>query len=166
MTIISSTVWDSGSTTWDSGSTLWDSHRRIDGTTANLTLATFGATVVRPPIAATTAALTLSEFTASITRPPIDITVALLTLAANDASVIRPPVAVTTAALTLSGLTANVTRTTNVSTDTLGLTAYAADIDHTQEIVVGNLPALVITELSGTVILTSRNLTFFLSPII
>lgn len=165
MTIISSTVWDSGSTTWDSGSTLWDPHRRIDGTVVNLTLSTFGASVIRPPIAATTAALTLSEFTASITRPAIDISLAVLTLAANDAAVIRPAIDTTTAALTLSGLTANVTRTTNVSIDALELTTYAADVDHPQIITVGNRPALVLTEFGGQITLTSRNLTFFLSPV-
>lgn len=167
MTIISSTVWDSGSTTWDSGSTLWDSHRRIDGTTANLTLATFGATVTRPVISTTTVALTLSKFTASITRPKVDITVAALTLAANDASVIRPAIGIVNVpALSLSESLANVTRTTNVSLDTLVLTEYLVDVGYTHIVSVGNTPNLTITDSDTVITFTNRNLTFFLSQII
>jgi hypothetical protein len=124
MTIISSTVWDSGSTTWDSGSSLWDPHRQIDGTVDSLALAAFGATVTRPPIEATTATLTLSAFTASITRPPI-----------------------------------------NVTLDTVVLTSYDTDVDYERLIMVGNLPSLVMTKSDTEVTLTSRNLTFFLSPV-
>ena len=167
MTIISSTVWDSGSTTWDSGSTLWDPHRRIDGTVVNLTLATFGATVTRPVIDMTTATLTLSEFTASITRPSIDITSAVLTLAANDASVTRPSIdIVNVPSLTLSASSANVTRTTNVSLDTLVLTEYLVDVGYERLISVGNVPGLILTDSDTVVTFTNRNLTFFLSQII
>ena len=166
MTIISSTVWDSGSTTWDSGSALWDPHRQIDGTVDSLALATFGATVTRPPIEATTATLTLSAFTASITRPPIDISTATLTFAANDATITRPVIdTVNVPSLTLTEFVANVTRTTNVTLDTLVLTSYDTDVDYERLIMVGNLPSLVMTKKDTVVTLTSRNLTFFLSPV-
>jgi hypothetical protein len=68
MTVISSTVWDSGSTTWDSENSIWDPHRQIDGTIVPLALATFVATVTRPQIETTTETLVLNGFVSKVTR--------------------------------------------------------------------------------------------------
>jgi hypothetical protein len=164
MTIISSTIWDSGSTTWDSGNSLWDPHRRIDGTVDNLTLSNFGSSVIRPPINATTATLILIESVAKVTRTINSITTPLM-LAANDAVVIRPPIDATIGTLGLSESVAKVTRTTNVSIDAVLLNEYDIDLYYSRQITVNNLPSLVITKRDTKVTFTTRNLTFFLSPV-
>jgi hypothetical protein len=123
MTIISSTIWDSGSTTWDSGNSLWDPHSRVDGTVDNLTLSNFGSSVIRPQINATTDTLILIESIAKVTR------------------------------------------TTNVSIDAVVLNVYDIDLYYSRQITVNNLPSLVITKRDTKVTFTTRNLTFFLSPV-
>jgi hypothetical protein len=87
MTIISSTVWDSGSTSWDAGSSIWDPHRQIDGTVVNLAFAANDASVARTLIGIVNVpSITLGVYSANVARTT-NVTLDALVLTSYDTDV-------------------------------------------------------------------------------
>lgn len=94
----------------------------------------------------------------------------------NVVTIVATPLAVTitrpvidvvnTPSLTVTAYAANVVRTTNVTSESLNLTALQPDIGYVRTISVANVPAMSLSEQQVTVIEVTRNLTFLFSPII
>jgi len=149
MTIEVETLFDGGATNWDGGATRFDylSADTITSWDSGTTTWDLGITLfdIGYIFEATTDSLTATTGTASVTRPAIGI--------------------INTPGITSSVFAANVGRTINVDTASMSIVEFIADVDHPQEIQVPNLESIVLTKYNGNIAITTRNLTFYLSPV-
>jgi hypothetical protein len=160
------TSWDSGTTTWDLGVTLFDIGYIFEATTDSLVFTEFDAIIERFVIHATTDSMSISSFNGLVVRPPIVPDTVALTATTGTASVTRPAIGIiNTPSITSSVFAAHVGRTINVVTASMSIVEFIADVDHPQEIQVPNLESIVLTKYNGNIAITTRNLTFYLSPV-